>query len=93
MYIKKIDSLLKRSSILSTFEENELTAVKLHFGERGSFFIKPVYIQRIVKILQRKGVIPFLTDTNTLYVGERNKAPSHNTPNRLKTLLNVGVRC
>lgn len=55
-----------------------LTAVKVHFGEKGNkTHIDPGYVRRVVDWLLGRGVNPFLTDTNTLYKGERSLTPSH----------------
>ncbi|MDI6840668.1 MAG: DUF362 domain-containing protein [bacterium] len=81
--ISKLDSLFIRSGLLDLFKEKELgvkplVACKLHFGERGNTgFVKPVFVKKIVEIIKLKGGLPFLTDTNSLYVGERGDAPSH----------------
>jgi uncharacterized Fe-S center protein len=60
--------------------EKDLVAIKLHFGEKGNTgFVKPAFLRKIVdRVKQSKGK-PFLTDTNTLYRGERQEAVSHLT--------------
>ncbi|MFQ5900256.1 MAG: DUF362 domain-containing protein [Thermodesulfobacteriota bacterium] len=56
----------------------DMMAIKIHFGERGNTaFIKPVYVRRVVECLKKRGVSPFLTDTNTLYKGTRSTTPVH----------------
>jgi uncharacterized protein len=56
----------------------DLVAVKLHFGEFGNTaFIRPQLVRRIVDRLNSLETKPFLTDTNTLYVGSRTEAHSH----------------
>jgi uncharacterized Fe-S center protein len=74
----KIEELLCQSGLLSLFKPQELVACKLHFGEHGNTtFVKPIFIKKIVELMRAKGGIPFLTDTTTLYVGQRSDAPSH----------------
>ena len=74
----KIQRLLDTVSIKSCIQENELVAVKLHFGEKGNTaFIRPIFLRTIVQKVSACGGRPFLTDANTLYRGERGEAVSH----------------
>lgn len=76
----KIGRLLETAGLGACIEKRDLTAVKIHFGERGNTaFIRPVYIQRVVEMIKQAGGIPFLTDANTLYAGTRGVAPTHLT--------------
>ncbi len=74
----KLNSLLDEIGIKSKIKKNSLIAVKLHFGERGNTaFILPIFVRKIVdKVKQYEGK-PFITDTNTLYSGDRSEAISH----------------
>ncbi|MDG6249885.1 DUF362 domain-containing protein, partial [Methanocalculus sp.] len=55
-----------------------LVAVKTHFGEEGcDSFVSPLYIRQVVTKVKEAGGVPFVTDTNTLYPGERHDAVSH----------------
>ena len=55
-----------------------LTAVKLHFGERGNTaFIRPVLVRPVVDAVLEAGARPFLTDSGTLYPGSRSNAVDH----------------
>jgi hypothetical protein len=70
-------NLLKPDTVLSP---RDLVAVKLHFGEQGNTaHIRPQLVREVITILQQIGTRPFLTDTNTLYVGSRGEAHSHLT--------------
>ena len=52
-----------------------VTAVKTHMGERANrTFVKPPYVKRIVEVLKNHGGDPFVTDTTTIYKGERHTA-------------------
>ncbi len=74
----KTADLFNKMSPADLFHAKELIAVKLHFGESGNTgFIKPQFVRRIVDGLKVLGAKPFLTDTNTLYVGSRAEACSH----------------
>jgi len=45
----KIQRLFDRAGFLDIITENDKTAIKLHFGERGNDgFISPVYVREIV---------------------------------------------
>ncbi|MCK4717754.1 MAG: DUF362 domain-containing protein [Thermoplasmata archaeon] len=58
--------------------EDRLVAVKLHFGEKGgTAFLRPIYAGVVVDEIRNGGGKPFLTDTNTLYVGSRSNAVEH----------------
>jgi len=76
----KLDILLDQANLKGKIKEKDLVAVKLHFGEKGNTaFVRPVFLRRVVdRIKQNKGK-PFLTDTNTLYLGNRSEAVSHLT--------------
>ena len=57
--------------------QDDLTAVKIHFGEKGnSAFIRPIFARRVVEEIKKLGARPFLTDSSTLYPGERKEAVS-----------------
>ncbi|MBI5561450.1 MAG: DUF362 domain-containing protein [Deltaproteobacteria bacterium] len=82
----KLDGLLEAVSLADRFKKGHLVAVKLHFGETGNAaFIPPVFVRRVVERIKAAGANPFLTDTNTLYVGTRGNSVSH-----LKTAIENG---
>lgn len=73
-----VEWLLEQVALSSLIKKNDFVAVKLHFGEKGNKgFIDPKRVKRVVKVLLACGGRPFLTDTNTIYVGERANAVSH----------------
>ena len=76
----KLALLLEGVGIKKQIKKNSLIAIKIHFGERGNTaFISPVFIRKIVdKVILYNGK-PFITDTNSLYLGDRNEAVSHLT--------------
>ncbi len=78
--LDKLDILLDRADLKGKIRERDLVAIKLHFGEKGNTaYIRPIFIRRVVdRVKQYKGK-PFLTDTNTLYIGTRSEAVSHLT--------------
>lgn len=76
----KIRELFDKAGFGKLIHQDDLTAIKLHFGEMGNdAFLKPVLIRPVVeKTLKHHGK-PFLTDTNTLYYGSRHNSADHLT--------------
>jgi uncharacterized Fe-S center protein len=73
----KLVRLLDQAGIAQIVGRDELTAIKIHFGEKGGHaYIRPVFIRRIVDRIKQLGGKPFLTDSCTLYPGERKEAVS-----------------
>jgi uncharacterized Fe-S center protein len=74
----KLGKLLDRLDLKERVKKNFLVAVKIHFGERGNTaFVRPLFVKPVVDGIKRCGGKPFLTDTNTLYVGSRGDSVSH----------------
>ena len=68
----KLDALLAKVELKDKFSKGQLVAVKLHFGEKGNTsYIRPNFVRRVVDRIKETGARPFLTDANTLYVGQR----------------------
>lgn len=75
---RKVSKLFKAAGFAGLFEKEQLVAVKLHFGEQGgTAFINPVLVRQVVDRVKESGGKPFLTDTNTLYVGSRANSVDH----------------
>ncbi|MGB9936370.1 MAG: DUF362 domain-containing protein [Methanobacterium sp.] len=76
--ISKIKNLFKAAGFENIINRGDLTAIKLHFGEKGNdSYINPVFVRQIVDIMKKAGAKPFLTDTNTLYYGSRRNTVDH----------------
>ncbi|MCR4427974.1 MAG: DUF362 domain-containing protein [Caldiserica bacterium] len=76
--ISKISRLFDLAGFSRVISERDLTAIKLHFGERGNdAFLNPVWVRQVVDKVLASGGRPFLTDTNTLYTGSRSNAVDH----------------
>ncbi|ADD69628.1 4Fe-4S ferredoxin iron-sulfur binding domain protein [Denitrovibrio acetiphilus DSM 12809] len=74
----KVKKLINRCAPEKFFSKNELIAVKTHFGEMGNTaFLRPVFLRPVIEKLNNIGAKPFLTDTNTLYVGMRTNSVDH----------------
>ncbi|MBD3367706.1 MAG: DUF362 domain-containing protein [Candidatus Eisenbacteria bacterium] len=76
--VASVDALLERSGIEGIAREDQIVAVKMHFGESSQTgHVRPHFIRRIVAWLMRRGHRPFVTDANTLYRGTRCDAIAH----------------
>jgi uncharacterized Fe-S center protein len=76
--LTRIGDLVNAAGIRKATKKKGLTAVKIHFGERGNTaFVRPLYVQPIVEAVRAAGGKPFLTDAGTLYVGTRGNAVDH----------------
>jgi uncharacterized protein len=84
--VSKVRDIFETVGFASFIQKDDLTAVKLHFGEKGNdAFIKPVLVRPVVEKIREHGANPFLTDTNTLYYGSRHDSVEH-----LKTAIMHG---
>ncbi len=73
--LEKIDVLFEESGLDEIFEENDIVAIKTHFGTWGSTrYLRPVYIRRIVENVKKRGGDPFVTETCGLGHKERSFA-------------------
>ena len=76
--LDKLGVLLDRADLKGKVKERDLVAIKLHFGEKGNTaYVRPIFLRRVVDLVKQYKGRPFLTDTNTLYVGTRAEAVSH----------------
>ncbi|MFQ5330073.1 MAG: DUF362 domain-containing protein [Thermodesulfobacteriota bacterium] len=74
----KLDDLLHKTGVPAKFKRGHLVALKLHFGERGNTaYIRPIFVRHLVEMVRNSGAHPFLTDTNTLHVGDRTNSAAH----------------
>ncbi len=70
--------LFRESGLAQRFEKDHVVAIKQHFGEKANgHFIKPAITAEFVGVLKSRGARPFLTDTATLYVGNRSDGQRH----------------
>lgn len=77
-YLNYLPELLEKVNPREIIKKNDFTAIKLTFGEKGNFgHLKPEEIKPIVENLKTIGAHPFVTDANTIYVGERADAVHH----------------
>ncbi|MCL2606812.1 MAG: DUF362 domain-containing protein, partial [Coriobacteriia bacterium] len=75
---ERINLALTRAGIDDVIQADDKVAVKIHFGEEGNTgFVSPVHARNVVNRVKELGGKPFLTDTNTLYAGQRQNAIDH----------------
>ncbi len=56
----------------------DLVAIKFHVGEKGNTtHVRPELIRELVRRTKACGAFPFLTETSTLYKGQRDNAVKH----------------
>lgn len=78
--ISKIQKLFDKAGFVELLGAEDLTAIKIHFGEYGNDgYINPVFVRQVVDKIRAAGAKPFITDTNTLYSGSRHNAVDHLT--------------
>lgn len=73
--LKKIYRASKAAELI---QKEDFVAVKIHVGEKhNTTHVKPELIRELVTKIKGKGGLPFLTETATLYKGERDNAIKH----------------
>ncbi len=76
--LKKLEKFFKSTELLNFINNKDFVAVKTHFGEKKTNgFVRPEFLGKIGKMIKKKGGIPFLTETSTLYRGDRSNAVDH----------------
>lgn len=76
--VAKIKKLFSKAGFNEIINDEDLTAIKVHFGEMGNdTFVSPIFIRPIVDRIKRNNGKPFVTDTATLYNGHRRNAIDH----------------
>jgi uncharacterized Fe-S center protein len=76
--LDKAEQLYQKAGFAKLVSPKDLVAIKLHFGEPGNTsYVQAPYIRRMVDRIKENGGKPFLTDANTLYVGQRANAVNH----------------
>jgi uncharacterized Fe-S center protein len=74
----RLEKLIRGEDLLGFIADRDITAVKTHFGESPDLgFVRPVYIKMLGEIIKGAGGLPYLTETSTLYKGNRNNAVKH----------------
>lgn len=76
--LDKMDKLMLAAGIDQIHFQKAFVAIKIHFGEPGNLaYLRPNFAKTVADRVRMLGGFPFLTDSNTLYVGRRNNALLH----------------
>ena len=76
--VAAMQRLIARADLPRLIEPRDFVAVKLHVGERhNTTHVKPELIRALVDAAHRRSENVFLTETSTLYKGERENAVKH----------------
>ncbi len=76
--LQKLAKLTKSAGIEQIDFKKQFTAIKIHLGEPGNIaYLRPNFSKVVADIVKELGGKPFLTDSNTLYVGRRKDALEH----------------
>lgn len=74
-YEDRFQKFLDKTRLFEEIDRRKPCAVKFHPGEAGNiYYVRPQFVKIVYERLGKKG---FLTDTTTLYRGERMIAPSY----------------
>jgi uncharacterized Fe-S center protein len=75
---KAVAKVLAATGFAERLRELDMLAIKVHVGEKNnSTHIKPELAAEAVKVAEAAGAQSFITDTATLYKGERENAIKH----------------
>lgn len=74
----KLQRLLQESPLFDFILPGNRVVMKMHFGEEGNTgYVKPEYIHAIAEALIARKASPVVSDTNTLYRGQRTNSKDH----------------
>ncbi|MHC4706930.1 MAG: DUF362 domain-containing protein, partial [Planctomycetota bacterium] len=77
---QKARRLFKAGKLKNCFAEDDFTAIKVHVGEgTNNTYVTAPCIKGLVDELLALNTRPFVTDTNTLYIGRRHNTIDHAT--------------
>ena len=76
--LEEANSLYNEAKTFDCIQKGDLVAIKLHVGELGNpYYVQPVFVHDIIRRVKEAGGKPFLTDSNTAYLAQRNNACDH----------------
>lgn len=75
---RKLTNLMQRAGFADLIQENDLVAIKMHFGETGAKnVVAPHFVKPFVEMVDAQKGSAFLTDTCVLYKSPRADAVNH----------------
>jgi len=70
--------LYEVAGVSSRISRQDLVAIKIHVGEKGNkTHVRPEMVRELVRRVKESRALPFLTETSTLYRGQRENAVKH----------------
>lgn len=74
----KLRRLWKATGFAEKLSPGQLIAIKMHFGEEGNTtYLRPEFAALYADAVKETGAKPFVTDSQTLYRGQRSNAVDH----------------
>ncbi len=74
----KLIKVLTSRKLLSFIKPKNIVAVKTHFGEKDAKgYVRPIVLKELGELIKTMDAKPFLTETSTLYRGQRSNAIDH----------------
>ncbi|MFV0437766.1 MAG: DUF362 domain-containing protein [Desulfopila sp.] len=75
---RRLQEAIASNGLLAAVTPKDVVAVKTHFGESQKLgYARPLYLHMLGEQVKQRGGVPFLTETSTLYRGNRSDAISH----------------
>jgi len=75
---RKAEKVFLNLGLKEQMDKKSFVALKIHFGEEGNTgFIKPQWLRKIISQIKSVTSRVFLTDSNTLYIGQRSNSVDH----------------
>ncbi len=75
---ERLNLAIASNNLLDCIADKDIAAVKTHFGESQKLgYVRPLYLKMLGDAIKNKGGLPFLTETSTLYKGNRSDAINH----------------
>ena len=76
--VEALQKLYAAGELNQVIAKRDFVAIKFHVGEKNNTtHVKPELIRKVVDLSREAGGQPFLTETSTLYKGERENAVKH----------------
>lgn len=76
--LTKLRELVESLPLSDVIDMNKSVVVKVHMGTKGcTRFIRPIFIREIVNTIKNMKTKPFVTDTTTLYSGDRSTSAGY----------------
>ena len=74
----RVSKAIGSLGLLDFINERDMVALKTHFGEQAHLgFVRPLYLAMLGGLVRERSAVPFMTETSTLYKGNRNNAVRH----------------